>query len=120
MAWFNNGPIQLCELLPEGWRGRTVDCFQGSALKLRTLHRDDIILSKLFAYCDRETDLGDLIKLRVTDEELARSEKWVKHQDASPLWPDHVDEAFQLLKEERDKAYEKEVDDGKDPSDDLA
>jgi len=117
--WFNNGPKSLCNLLPKGWRDRAELCFSGKALSLKTLNRSDLVLSKLFAFCDRETDLHDLLKMKVTDEELKASESWVKYQDASPLWPPHVEEAFKRYQELRDKTKEKEADHEKDPTDDL-
>jgi hypothetical protein len=46
--------------------------------------------TKLFALCDRGTDLGDCLALAPSADELDEAEPWVKEQDANPLWLDHV------------------------------
>ena len=55
-----------------------------------TLGRAEPLKTKLFALCDRGTDLGDCLALTPTAEELDQAEPWVKKQDANPMWPDHV------------------------------
>jgi hypothetical protein len=72
--WLNNGPISLAPLLPPGWQ-------QG---------RPDLLKSKLFAYCDRGTDLGDCVALAPTADELRGALPWLEYQDANPDWPAHV------------------------------
>jgi hypothetical protein len=88
--WFNNGPIQLGDVLPVGWRERLQRIFEGQALVLSTLGRPDLLKSKLFALCDRGTDLADCIALAPTAEELAAGEPWLAVQDGNELWPAHV------------------------------
>ena len=68
--WLNNGPMQLVDVLPIGWERRTRSVFIGEALKLATLGRRDLLLTKLFALCDRGTDLADCIALAPSFEEL--------------------------------------------------
>ncbi len=88
--WLNNGPMQLAEVLPVGWRERVVSIFQGRALDLSTLGSSDLLASKLFALCDRGTDLPDCIALAPTAEELAACLPWLELQDGNELWPAHV------------------------------
>lgn len=97
--WLNNGPAQLKDVLPEGWDLRIEESYVGSALKLSVLGRADLLKSKLFALCDRGTDLRDCIALAPTSEELAAAEDWVAYQDANPLWPDHVRRTLEDLKQ---------------------
>lgn len=88
--WLNNGPMQLGEVLPAGWRERVQRIFDGQALVLRTLGRSDLLKSKLFALCDRGTDLPDCIALAPTAEELVECIPWLELQDGNELWPAHV------------------------------
>ncbi len=88
--WLNNGPLQLAEVLPEGWRLRVRPAFEGAALRLSVLGRADLLKSKLFALCDRGTDLADCIALAPVAHELDEATPWLVQQDANPLWPDHV------------------------------
>ena len=88
--WLNNGPMQLAEILPDGWRLRLRIAFTGSALTLTTRGRADLLKTKLFALCDRGTDLADCIALAPTSQETDEAEPWLAKQDANPMWPDHV------------------------------
>jgi len=88
--WLNNGPSQLKDILPAGWKDRLQPAFRGKTLILTALGRADLLKVKLFALCDRGTDLSDCIALAPTDEELSDAQRWVELQDGNPLWPDHV------------------------------
>lgn len=88
--WLNNGPMQLGEVLPAGWRERVQRIFEGQALVLGTLGRADLLKSKLFALCDRGTDLPDCIALAPINHELAEAMPWLVEQDGNPEWPAHV------------------------------
>ena len=88
--WLNNGPMQLGDVLPAGWRERVQRIFEGRALVLTTLGRSDLLKTKLFALCDRGTDLPDSIALAPTAEELAECMPWLEVQDGNELWPAHV------------------------------
>ena len=89
-GWLNNGPMQLGDVLPDGWRSRVVPAFQGKALVLQSLGRADLLKTKLFALCDRGTDLSDCIALSPTALELAEALPWLAQQDTNPDWPAHV------------------------------
>lgn len=95
--WLNNGPASLAPLLPEGWRDRLQLLYQGDALRLWCLGRSELLLSKLFALCDRGLDLGDCIALAPDVDELSRSEAWIAAQDQHPGWPAHVRTTFEDL-----------------------
>jgi hypothetical protein len=88
--WLNNGPIQLGDLLPRGWQQRLRHVFEGRALVLQTLGRADLLKTKLFALCDRGTDLADCVALGPTSDEIADALPWISDQDANPDWPAHV------------------------------
>jgi hypothetical protein len=88
--WLNNGPVQLSEVLPAAWRERVQRIFEGQALVLSTLGRPDLLKSKLFALCDRGTDLPDCIALAPSAEELSECAPWLALQDGNMLWLAHV------------------------------
>lgn len=88
--WLNNGPMQLGDVLPVGWRERVLRVFEGQVLVLSTLGRSDLLKSKLFALCDRGTDLPDCIALAPTPHELAECVPWLEVQDGNELWSAHV------------------------------
>ncbi len=88
--WLNNGPAQLGEVLPDGWRSRLQPAYQGRVLTLTTLGRADLLKTKLFALCDRGTDLPDCVSLAPSPEELDAAEPWIATQDGHPDWPLHV------------------------------
>jgi hypothetical protein len=88
--WFNNGPMQLGDVLPFGWRDRVQVVFGGQALVLSTLGRSDLLKSKLFALCDRGTDLPDCVALAPTAADLVECVPWLIQQDGNELWPEHV------------------------------
>jgi len=88
--WFNNGPVQLGSILPAGWINRVQRVFHGRALLLHALGRSDLLKTKLFALCDRGTDLPDCLALVPIPNELREAGEWLVLQDANPYWPDHV------------------------------
>lgn len=96
--WLNNGPMQLTEVLPGDWRIRVQPLFKGSALVLDTLGRPDLLKTKLFALCDRGTDLSDCIALAPTPDELAAALPWLVLQDGNPDWPAHAQATVNDLK----------------------
>ena len=99
LDWLNNGPKTLGTDLPTGWTERVEVIFSRNALTLRTLGREDLLKSKLFAYCDRATDFGDCIALRPTQDELSYALPWLKKRDATPYWPSHVESELKRLAE---------------------
>lgn len=88
--WLNNGPMQLGDVLPGGWQQRVQLAFEGRALVLNTLGRADLLKTKLFALCDRGTDLPDCVALAPTANEILEAMPWLAAQDANPDWPAHV------------------------------
>lgn len=73
--------------------------FSGTALTIRSLGRSDLLLSKLFALCDRGLDLADCIALAPTAAELSTARAWIATQDANPDWPEHVGQTLADLGE---------------------
>jgi hypothetical protein len=88
--WLNNGPLQVGPLLPSGWQQRVQPAFAGRAMLLTTLGRTDFLKTKLFALCDRGTDLADCVAMTPTAAELADALPWLSVQDTNPGWPAHV------------------------------
>jgi len=97
--WFNNGPSSLVNQLPKGWEARQKRIYSGKCVFLNTLGREDLLKTKLFAYCDRtDPDLEDLVALKPSQRELNDSIEWVKFCDGNPKWGKHVDFMFDELK----------------------
>ncbi len=92
--WLNNGPIQLAAILPAGWQHRLRQVFVGEAVTLTTLGRDDLLKTKLFALCDRGTDLLDCVALAPSAAELDAATRWVAGRDTHTGWSDHVHAAL--------------------------
>lgn len=95
--WLNNGPATLTRDLPEGWLLRSQDIFKGEALNLKTLGREDLLCTKLFAFCDRGFDFDDCLKLKPSKKELLKIRAWVTECDTNPDWPEHVNSTFDEL-----------------------
>lgn len=95
--WLNNGPQDLKRTLPEGWSARLQPAFSGKAVELQTLGRKDLLATKLFALCDRETDAQDCLRLAPTRAEVEALLPWVAEQDANELWPAHVEKRLERL-----------------------
>jgi hypothetical protein len=96
--WINNGPISIIRDLDKDWRFKTQVIFQGDALTLLTLDRISLLKTKLYAYCDRDTDFDDCVNLKPTIKELDDCYDWVLNGDRSELWPAQVDSQFKILK----------------------
>lgn len=88
--WLNNGPASLADALPVGWSERLQTAYQGHAIVLRCLGRTELLMSKLFAMCDRGIDLQDCVALAPTAEELSSIRPWLERQDGNVDWPAHV------------------------------
>jgi len=88
--WLNHEPASLSKLLPDGWQNHLQLVYKGNALILHTLGRKDLLRTKLFALCDRGTDLVDCIALKPSLDEIEEVISWVQEQDANPDWPQHV------------------------------
>jgi hypothetical protein len=98
--WLNNGPISLKSNLPSGWEKRLTPVHSGKAIALQCLGRPDLLKTKLYAYCDRQTDKDDCLALSPNQKELAECLEWVKIQDTNQSWPSHVEKQFNLLAKE--------------------
>ena len=88
--WLNADAMPVGALLPEGWESRCQTVFSGQALRLESLGKADLLRTKLFAACDRGTDIADCVALRPLASELEQAARWVTLQDAHSGWPDHV------------------------------
>lgn len=88
--WLNHEPSSLSKLLPNGWQNNLQIAYKGEALILHTLGRKDLLCTKLFALCDRGTDLTDCIALKPSLNEIEEAIPWIEMQDTNPDWPRHV------------------------------
>ncbi|HEX5660281.1 MAG TPA: DUF6036 family nucleotidyltransferase [Polyangiales bacterium] len=69
--------------LPEGWRTRLRWAYQGQALRLRTLERQDLLCTKLVALVDRGVDFADCVALEPTRAELERAWPFVAQYEGN-------------------------------------
>jgi hypothetical protein len=92
--WLNHEPSSLSKLLPDGWQNSLQLVYNGKALVLHTLGRKDLLRTKLFALCDRGTDLADCIALKPSLNEIEEIISWVQAQDTNTDWPRHVTEVL--------------------------
>jgi hypothetical protein len=90
--WLNNVVSPIKFGLPKGWEDRSVPIFEGKALTIKSLGRQDLIATKLLGACDRGDDVADLIAAAITSEELKLAKDWVLKQDGSEIWPQIVEE----------------------------
>jgi hypothetical protein len=68
--------------LGRGWKRKTVLLFQGNAIILMGLNRQDLINAKLHAAIDRKgEDYEDLLFLKPTLPEIKLAEKYVLKQN---------------------------------------
>jgi hypothetical protein len=93
-GWLNNGPRDLVKALPKGWESRCSDVFGGPALTIRSIGREDLICTKLYAAACRTDDIHDLVKLKPTSLELKKAEAWTLSRDAAEIWPRIVTECL--------------------------
>ncbi len=100
LEWLNCGPAESATYLPKGWDQRLENVFQGKCLRLVTLGRIELLMTKCWAYCDRERDLPDIVALKPTSSELDKIEAWLKPLDANPDWPSYVVKIFLSLRKE--------------------
>ena len=98
--WFNDTAKAFSYGLPKGWRTRTVKIFNGKSLSFETLGRTDFIKTKVYAYCNRGSDLDDLKSLEVTEKELDDALPWLKERMPEKLFGDQVETSMAVLKEE--------------------
>ncbi len=96
--WLNNGPIALAKELPKGWESRATVAYEKKNLIVKAISRIDLIYSKIYAACDRQSDLRDLVALKPSNLELKKAEEWVLKQDAADIWPKIVSECLDELK----------------------
>lgn len=90
-TWLNDGPCSLKNELPPGWESQLQKIYEGSSLTLWTLDRLNLIISKLYAACDRNADdVNDLIALQPSIAEIEKAMTWVVRLDGNPDWPAHV------------------------------
>ncbi len=88
--WVNNGPKSLLVHLPADWRIRVTVLFRGKHLRVDSLGRSELLISKVFAEADRQEDLDDIVGLKPTRSELDAAATLVATFDAHPDWPAHV------------------------------
>jgi len=69
---------RLTEDLPKGWMDRRVVAFDGQALRLMTLGRDDFLIAKMKSYLSRgAVDTGDCIALKPNRKEFETAERYI-------------------------------------------
>jgi len=98
--WLNNGPDQFLNYLNKNWEKRTVQIFDGTAIKLRTLSKPELLSTKLIGLGDRTNrDEEDIVSMNPTRQEMIEAFGWAKKYDANPRWESHLRERLQPLLE---------------------
>ena len=73
--------------------------YDGHCLTLWTLGRQDLIISKLYAACDRNADdSDDLLAMKPSAREIDAARDWIVYLDGNPDWPKHVVAVVERLK----------------------
>lgn len=79
--WLNNKVSSLGKRLAKGWKKKTVVLFEGEAITLMGLNRQDLISSKLHAAIDRKgEDYDDLLFLKPSVDEIELAREYVLKQ----------------------------------------
>jgi hypothetical protein len=79
--WLNNKVSSLSRRLGKGWKRKAVVLFEGKAITLMGLNRQDLISSKLHAAIDRKgEDYEDLLFLKPSIAEIEIARKYVLKQ----------------------------------------
>ncbi len=78
VAWINDAASIFKKDLPKGWMDRRVVAFDGQALRLMTLGRDDFLIAKMKSYLSRgAVDTGDCIALKPNRKEFETAERYI-------------------------------------------
>ena len=92
-TWLNNQVTPLGARLGKGWKNKCQTLFQGSAVTLMTISRQDLISSKLHAAVDRQAvDYTDIIWLKPTKQELDIAKAYTLKQgtiETYEVWVNH-------------------------------
>jgi hypothetical protein len=89
--WLNSNIKNLAAELPHGWEDRCESVYQGSHLAVQRIGRRDLLFSKIYAACDRLSDVPDVVAMKPTEEELATARAWVLNLDSYAKWSEIVD-----------------------------
>lgn len=66
---------------------------------LWTLERQHLIITKLYAACDRDADdTQDLLAMKPSEKEIDDAKDWIINLDGNSDWPDHVNGVVERLK----------------------
>ncbi|MCB9228836.1 MAG: hypothetical protein H6618_04420 [Deltaproteobacteria bacterium] len=95
--WLNTGPADIVRYLPKNWQKRTQEIFKGKHLHLKTLGKKELLMTKCWAYCDRERDLNDILAMNPDKKDLEEITEWLKPLDANPDWPCFVETLMQEI-----------------------
>jgi len=83
--------------LDKGWELKLQKIFAGNSLEFWTLSRLDLLKSKVWALCDRQKDLDDVLALKPTKSELSDIGEWLKPLDGNPDWPKYTESVIDSL-----------------------
>ena len=98
-TWLNSAGTVFSRHLPEGWESRTQVIFRGDALKVKSLSRGDLILTKFLSACQRVgVDSEDLASMKPSTIELKSAKKWALQRESTPEWPTRVDTVLEKVK----------------------
>lgn len=101
LDWLNDHAYSVSEILPKGWQDRVELIFSADFLKVKSISREDLILTKLDALSNRDRDLLDLVSMRPTDNELFRASTHLKTLQETEGYSEWLDRCVQRIKERR-------------------
>ncbi len=68
--WLNSSAQAFRDYLPSEWESRKVHVYSGKSLQVYSLCRADLLILKIFAEIERETDIQDIISISPSVDEL--------------------------------------------------
>jgi len=103
--WLNNSVYPLGNRLGKNWKSQCNTLYQGKAVTLKSISRQDLINSKFHATVERYgKDYQDLLWLKPSLEELEAAKQYTLKQGAAETYEVFVNHYFQELK--KDLAHE--------------
>jgi hypothetical protein len=98
--WLNAGPVSFVDKLEEGWQQRRTKVFSGKSLVVFSVSRKDLIFLKLYSFCDRLQDLGDLKSLKPSIQEIDSAAELVLKAETDVDWEGIVEQKAAQLRSE--------------------
>lgn len=99
--WFNTGASSFINILPRGWEERCTIVYKGKSLTAHSISKLDLAVMKLYGSLDRDSDYRDLLKIRMSEDDLnklSQLAKLIPHLQNDPRWFTYVDKTVDELR----------------------